>query len=221
MAENKKSFILYADMIHVVRKMPKDKAGELLLTILSYVNDENPVVEDLVVDLVFEPIKRQMKRDLVSYESKKEQWSDAGKKSAEAKRIAKEKALTKPTNVKTVATKSTVTVNDTVTDINYKGNFFYIGTELFKFPISKYVKIEHEAAIEVLQMQNKEISIESVYEAMDKECVGKHFNDIEHTLNAIKWTYRDLLKAKNTKPYFKQETTKTTASQPKAFPKDK
>lgn len=78
MAENKKSFILYADLIHTVRKMPKDKAGDLFLTILSYVNDENPIVEDMVVDLVFEPIKRQMKRDLEKYEITKDKKSNSG-----------------------------------------------------------------------------------------------------------------------------------------------
>lgn len=78
MAENKKSFLLYADLIHTVRKMPKEKAGELLLTILKYVNDENPIVDDMIVDLVFEPIKQQLKRDLKKFEEKKEERSISG-----------------------------------------------------------------------------------------------------------------------------------------------
>lgn len=69
MAENKKSFILYADLIHTVRKLPPDKAGELFLTILSYVNDENPVVDDLLVQVAFEPVRQQLKRDL-------QRWAD-------------------------------------------------------------------------------------------------------------------------------------------------
>ena len=68
MAEGKKGFVLYCDLIHTVRKMPKEKAGELLMTILSYVNDENPAPGDLMVDLVFEPIKQQLKRDLKKWE---------------------------------------------------------------------------------------------------------------------------------------------------------
>lgn len=126
MAENKKSFVLYADLIHTVKKMPKEKAGELFLTILSYVNDEQPVVDDMLVDLVFEPIKRQMKRDLVAYEAKKKQWSEAGKASAEAKKAAKEaeekrskeinEASTKVNDVKNSSTDSTVNVNVNVTD---------------------------------------------------------------------------------------------------------
>ena len=80
MAENKKSFILYADLIHTVKKMPIKKAGELFLTILSYVNDENPVVDDIVIDLVFEPIKHQLKRDLKRFEEIVTKRKEAGKK---------------------------------------------------------------------------------------------------------------------------------------------
>lgn len=79
MAEGKKSFVLYADYIHTVRKMDRDKAGLLFLTILEYVNDLNPVVEDIVVDLVFEPIKQQMKRDLKSWEEEKTKKSIGGR----------------------------------------------------------------------------------------------------------------------------------------------
>ena len=91
MAEDKKSFVLYADLIHTVKKMPKEKQGDLFMTILAYVNDENPVVDDLLIDLVFEPIKRQMKRDLVKYETAKEKRREAGRlaglKSGEARKV--------------------------------------------------------------------------------------------------------------------------------------
>jgi hypothetical protein len=71
MAENKKSFLLYCDLIHTVEKMPNDKAGELLKHILKYVNDENPETEDLIIQLTFEPIKQSLKRDLIKYEQKR------------------------------------------------------------------------------------------------------------------------------------------------------
>lgn len=121
MAEDKKSFILYSDILTLVEKLPDAKAGKLFKLIIDYVNDKNPVVEDLILQIAFEPIKMQLKRDLVKFESKKEQWSDAGKKSAEARRKKKEergKKTTELTNVKSVkkkSTDSTVTVNDTVT----------------------------------------------------------------------------------------------------------
>lgn len=86
MAENKKSFLLYCDLIHTISKMPNDKAGELFKHILEYVNDENPVTEDLIIQLTFEPIRQQLKRDLVKYEDIKALRSELGKKGAEAKK---------------------------------------------------------------------------------------------------------------------------------------
>lgn len=78
MAEEKRSFLLYTDLIHTVKKMPKEKAGELFLHILEYVNDNNPETDDIIINLVFEPIKQQMKRDLVKWEDIKEKRSYNG-----------------------------------------------------------------------------------------------------------------------------------------------
>lgn len=85
MAEDKKSFVLYADLIHTIRKMPKDKAGELFLHILEYVNDLNPETDDLIIQLTFEPIKQQLKRDLIKWDQEKIQRSEAGKKGMESR----------------------------------------------------------------------------------------------------------------------------------------
>ena len=68
MADNKKSFILYCDYIHMFKKMPDDLAGKLIKHVLEYVNDNNPVTEEMMVDVLFEPIKQQLKRDLKKYE---------------------------------------------------------------------------------------------------------------------------------------------------------
>lgn len=128
MAEGKKSVIIYSDLIHTVRKLPREKAGDLLMVILEYINDLDPVIEDPFIDLAFEPIKQQMKRDLKKWEAIKVKRSEAGTASAEAKKVAKEAELlaalllTNSTSVESVEqnqqepTNSTVTVNvnDTV-----------------------------------------------------------------------------------------------------------
>jgi hypothetical protein len=80
MAVNKKSFLLYCDIIHTVKKLSKEQAGELFLTILSYVNDENPNPNDQIIDLVFEPIKQQLKRDLKNYEMRCDRNKENGLK---------------------------------------------------------------------------------------------------------------------------------------------
>lgn len=116
MAAEKNSFILYADILPMLEKLPDDKAGLLFKTILRYVNDLNPTLDDFVVDIAFEPIKQQLKRDLRHWEGIKVKRSEAGKASAEAKKAAKmeEQKSTKSTSVESVeqsSTHSTVSVN--------------------------------------------------------------------------------------------------------------
>jgi hypothetical protein len=78
MAENKKSFVLYCDLIHTIEKMPNDKAGLLFKHLLRYVNDQNPIIDDLLIEIAFEPIKRQLKRDLESWEESLIKKGDGG-----------------------------------------------------------------------------------------------------------------------------------------------
>ena len=68
MAEGKKIFQLYTELIDVVSKMPDDKAGMLFKHVLAYVNDLHPSSDDLLVQLTFEPIKQDLKRDLIKWE---------------------------------------------------------------------------------------------------------------------------------------------------------
>lgn len=113
MAEGKKSFILYADLLSQVERMPPEKAGELFLTILQYVNDKDPEVDklDWGVSSLFEGVKASLKRDLEKWEKQRKQRSEAGKRSAEsraAKKNEKQRALN---NVQDRSTDSTVSVN--------------------------------------------------------------------------------------------------------------
>lgn len=79
MAENKKGFILYCDLIHTVEQLPNEKAGELFKHILRYVNDQNPITDDLITNITFEPIKQQLKRDLKQWEESISQKSISGR----------------------------------------------------------------------------------------------------------------------------------------------
>lgn len=83
MAKNKKSFVLYADQKDLFTYLSNETAGKLIKHIFSYVNDENPVTEDQLVELAFISIKRQLKRDLDKWETQLEQRREAGRKSAE------------------------------------------------------------------------------------------------------------------------------------------
>lgn len=138
MAESKKSFVLYADYIETIEELSDEEAGKLIKHIYRYVNDQNPLCEDKAVKLAFIPIKLQLKRDLVNWEAIKEKRSEAGKASAEAKRLAKEaeQISTKSTSVESVdlnSTKSTVTVNDNVNVINNTNKHSFDWDELIVY----------------------------------------------------------------------------------------
>jgi len=68
MAENKKSFIAYVDWKETFDALPNEKAGQLVKHLFAYVNDENPVSDDVLINAVFANIKQTLKRDLDKYE---------------------------------------------------------------------------------------------------------------------------------------------------------
>ena len=120
MAEDKKSFILYADYINLVQKLPDKEAGELFKHILKYVNDQNPITDNFVVEIAFEPIKLQLKRDLKKWDEKRVVKSESGRlggiKSGEARRKQNEANEANALNLKQNEANEAVTVNVTVTD---------------------------------------------------------------------------------------------------------
>jgi len=124
MAKDKKGFILYADLIHTVDKMPSEKAGDLFKHILKYVNDLNPITTDLIIELTFEPIKQQLKRDLNKWEDKSQKRSNIGRegglKSGEARRSKLKQ--NEPIGSKLKQNEQvTVNVNDILTKVNNIG----------------------------------------------------------------------------------------------------
>jgi len=128
MAENKKSFILYCDIIHTIEKLNDDDAGKLFKHVLRYVNDMNPTTDHLITEIAFEPIKQQLKRDLVKYEKMLDVYSKRGKKGAETRWKKDNKNATSINKHDENATsikkhnKMTDNVNDNVNDIQKRKN---------------------------------------------------------------------------------------------------
>mgnify|MGYP001357914970 CR=1 FL=1 len=78
MAEGKKSFVLYCDLIHNIEHLTNEEKGVLFQHLLEYVNDKHPILEDRLLFTAWKPIERQLKRDLQSYESKRQERSRSG-----------------------------------------------------------------------------------------------------------------------------------------------
>lgn len=84
MAKDKNGFVLYKDIIHTAEKLTDEQAGILFKHILRYVNDKNPDC-DYFTEVVFEPIKQALKRDLIKYEQTCLKRSENGKKGGRPK----------------------------------------------------------------------------------------------------------------------------------------
>ena len=131
MAENKTSFVLYSDQRTLIELLSNEQAGVLFKHIFAYVNDENPVCTDQLINIAFEPIKQQFKRDLVKWERTKEGRSIAGKASAEARKNNKLQQTSTNVN-KLQQTSTNPTVNDNV-NVNVNDIKDNISTESIDF----------------------------------------------------------------------------------------
>lgn len=79
MAENKKSFVLYADLIKSIEHLTNEEKGILFNHLLEYVNDKNPILEDRLILTAWKPIELQLKRDLIKFEKSKDEKSLSGR----------------------------------------------------------------------------------------------------------------------------------------------
>ena len=108
MADGKKSFVLYADLLDNIEHLTNEEKGILFNHLLEYVNDKNPILEDRILVTAWKPIEKQLKRDLKKFEEVKTKRSEAGKRSAELRALkTNEQTSTNSTSVKSVKQTST------------------------------------------------------------------------------------------------------------------
>jgi hypothetical protein len=156
MAINKKSFVLYSDQKVIIDLLTDEQAGKLFKHLLAYVNDENPVLDDVLLNIAFAPIKLQLKRDLEKWDDIKLVRSKNGKaggvKSAEAKLSKTKQTEAKQSKTKQSETNEAVNVNvndNVINNIDSKQTLFknsiYFDKAKFKeaFPEWSTEKLKH------------------------------------------------------------------------------
>ena len=118
MAEGKKSFVLYADLLQKVEHLTNDELGALFRHMLEYVNDKQPVLEDRLVLTAWKPIEVSLKEDLKRWEEIREKRAEAGAKGGRPQKAKKANGFEEKQNeakkAVTVTVTDTVTVNDNV-----------------------------------------------------------------------------------------------------------
>lgn len=79
MAKDKKSFLLYSDLLDKIEMLTIEERGVLFTHLLEYVNDKEPVLTDRLLLAAWKPIELELKRDLKKYEATKENKANGGR----------------------------------------------------------------------------------------------------------------------------------------------
>jgi hypothetical protein len=95
MAQGKKSFLIYADLLQSVDHLNNDELGELFRHMLLYVNDEHPTLDNRLLLTAWKPIQRVLKADLKKWEETREKRQKAGRKGGLAKASNANQSLAK------------------------------------------------------------------------------------------------------------------------------
>tara|TARA_R110001606_G_scaffold224547_1_gene372662 strand:+ start:122 stop:781 length:660 start_codon:yes stop_codon:yes gene_type:complete len=155
MANGKKSFLLYVDIIHSVNILNNEEAGQLFKHILDYVNDKNPILEDRLLQATFEPIRQSLKRDLQKYDKRVDVARHNGEKGGRPKKAEitqkTQSVKNKPKKAVSVSVSVSdsvsVSVNDSVINLPFNSKRFSNAWSLWKEYKKKDFRFTFKSAI--------------------------------------------------------------------------
>jgi hypothetical protein len=178
MAQEKKSFLLYVDLIHTMEKLNDEQTGRLFKHILRYVNDLDPEPQDQFTEVVFEPIKQSLKRDLIKYEGIRERNKENANKRWNTKECDRIPPHTTAPNRIPKRTKNADSDNDNDKDINIYRAFAHL-----KLSIEDFDKLRIEYSAD---------QINNVLDSIENYKQNKSYSSLY--LTAKNWLKRDVQK---------------------------
>lgn len=193
MAQGKNTIIVYKDWYNIFKKLTNEEAGILVKHLFSYVNDENPILEDRFLDLAFTPIQDALKRDLKIWEEVREKRSESGKiggaKSGESRSKAKQtkQVLKKASKKKQSEANEAVIVIDTdsVIDIDNDIEKKEVHTPS-KFDVFNDWLKKNYPNVASMKTQMTEQNLKSLIDLYGKEVLNDHLMQMENKIDLTK-----------------------------------
>tara|TARA_R110000868_G_scaffold36781_5_gene130244 strand:- start:1982 stop:2632 length:651 start_codon:yes stop_codon:yes gene_type:complete len=174
MAENKKGFVLYADQKSIFDSLTNEESGVLIKHIFSYVNDENPTLNDRLIDMAFNPIKLQLKRDLVKYEGVKERNSANARKRWDA-------------TASSGIPKSTKNADKGIDKDKDKDKG--IDTDIIYYRKFKHLKITSDEVGKLLKIGYEMSQIDTILDSIENYANNKNYTSLY--LTSVKWLKKE------------------------------
>lgn len=201
MAKDKKSFLLYADIIYTIEHLTNEEKGLLFQHLLEYVNDKKPVLEDRILLIAWKPIERQLKRDLQKYEGTKEERRRSGQlgnlkkynldlyERVKSDELTLEDALAIAESRKASHSDAKLAVNDNVTvndtdNVTVNDNLLLLREKFIKNNDFKDECLKSDYWIETIEKQN------GLYKGT-VELFLKHFEGHLITMDEVKKNLKD------------------------------
>lgn len=153
--------------------MPDDVAGRLFKHIFSYVNDENPTSDELLLNIAFEPIKQSLKRDLKKWEVRADRSRENGKKGGRPPKIENPQEPTETQQVFSEPRKpDSVSVNgsdsDSVNDSEVKDKRFNFIKSLCEFGFEKDLVADWIKVRKTKKLTNSETAFKELTKEFEK-----------------------------------------------------
>lgn len=203
----KKSFILYSDIRETFTALTDEEAGQLIKHILTYVNGIEPIIENRIVKILFEPIKAQLIRDAEKWNQIIDKRKEAGKLGGLAKGSKRKQ---KVANAKSAKQKlANLAVNDNV-NVNVTDNVNVNDNDIKKINIRPFVNI-YKSELEKLYSEYLEHEVNWMLDKLNdyKASTGKKYKCDYSAINV--WVKKAFEKEK--KEFIKDNNTFSTRMQ--------